>query len=473
MAVTKLKIMPKIPTVVIVGRTNVGKSSLFNRLTETSKALISRQAGTTRDYNLGTVDWRKKTFQLIDTGGVNIDILKNSIQSLLANQRLPQSTGKSISVIEQEIINQTKEAIRKADMIIMVVDGQAGLLPQDKQLALVLKKLNKPTLLVCNKIDNLRYYYQLNDFFALGLGQPWAVSAANGSGVGDFLDELVKSIKRSRGRRPAVKPFDTIKVAIIGKPNVGKSSLVNKILGENRVIVSPQPQTTREPQDAEISYQNKTIVLIDTAGIRKQAKVKRGLEKITTKKSLNTIKQANIVLLVTDVSQPITKQDSALSGLIKEAGKGIIIIANKWDLITNKTTMSDQEFHRQYQRHFPHLSFAPLLFTSAVTGKNVDKILELVLEVQTQLTKEIPESQLAGLLKETAKQHWPAQAKGPSRPKLLSLKQVASRPPTFILTVGPRQSVHFSYLRFIENRLRDHFGFTGAPVTIRVRYESR
>lgn len=456
-------------SVVVIGRTNVGKSSLFNRLTETGKALVSGQAGTTRDYNLGIVHWRKKSFQLIDTGGVNIDILKNSIQALLPSKKQTEKVLKNTTSIEKEIILQTKEALKKADVIMMVVDGQAGILPEDRELALIVKKLNIPTFLVTNKIDSPKYRNQISEFFALGLGQPWPVSAVNGSGVGDFLDELIKKIKGRPGRPPKEeKAVKGIKVALIGKPNAGKSSLINQLLGEKRVIVSETPQTTREPQDTEIIYKGQKISLIDTAGIRKKARVEPGIEKTSTRKSLNMIKSADIILFMTDASTELTKQDSAISGMIREEGKGLIILANKWDLVEGKTTASDQEFRTYYQKTLPHLAFAPLLFISALTGKNTDKILDLILEIYAELTKEISEDVLQKLLvEEILPKHHPTQAKGPRRPKIYSLKQLRTNPQVFIVTVGAQQSIHFSYLRYIENRLREHFNFTGVPVIIR------
>ncbi|MFA6254997.1 MAG: ribosome biogenesis GTPase Der [Patescibacteria group bacterium] len=397
--------MTKLPIVVIIGRINVGKSSLFNRLTETGKALVSKIPGTTRDYNLGRVNWQKKSFSLIDTGGVNIETLKNSIRSLLPDQN---NQLKNVDTIEKEIVRQTKEAIAKADLILMVVDGQAGLMPEDKELALVVKKLKAPAMLVCNKIDNPKYQHQPNEFFALGLGRPWPVSAINGSGTGDFLDELIKKIKNRPGRPKKPEAKKPIKVAVIGKPNVGKSSLVNKILGENRVIVADTPQTTREPQDTEIDYLDEKIILIDTAGLRKKAKIKRGLEKMSTKKTLTTIKIADIVLFLTEVDQPLGKQDEHLAGLIKDAGAGVIVVANKWDLVPEKDEKTDGEIKKYYQRYFPYLSFAPLIFTSAKTGKNTDKILDVVLSVNQERRKEVPEDELKNILKQVVKIHYPA-----------------------------------------------------------------
>ncbi|MFA6215810.1 MAG: ribosome biogenesis GTPase Der [Patescibacteria group bacterium] len=457
----------KLPTVVLVGRINVGKSSFFNCLTETGRALISPIPGTTRDYNLGQVAWRKKNFNLIDTGGVNIDNLKNSIQSLLS-AKTPKKLQK-IDAIETEIIQQTKEALNKADLIIMVTDGKSGLLPADKELALVLKKLKKPVILVSNKVDNQKWLLQLNDFFKLGLGKPWPVSAVNGSGVGDFLDELIKKIKWPAGRPAKKEITKSIRVAIVGKPNVGKSSLVNQILGEKRVIVSPIPQTTREPQDTEISYKGKKILLIDTAGLRKKARIEPGIEKLATRRSLGIIHSADIVLFLTEVDRSLTKQDNFLAGLIKESRAGIIVIGNKWDLLTDKDEKIDTQIKRHYQSNFSYLSYAPLIFISALTGRNVDKILDLILTIWQERIKEVPPEKLSEVLKTIVKKQYPAQASGQNRPKLYSLVQTKTNPPEFTVYIGPKQNIHFSYLRFVENQIRENFGFTGIPVKIKVK----
>lgn len=459
--------MNKQPIVVIVGRINVGKSSLFNRLTETSNALVSKIPGTTRDYNMGQVDWRKKSFQAIDTGGVNVDILKNSIQTLLPNYK--KRKFNKISEIDEEIVSQTKNAIAKANVIMMVVDGKAGLLPEDKELALVLKKLKTPVVLVCNKIDRQKQASAAADFFKLGLGEPYTVSASNGSGVGDFLDELIKKIKWPVGRPSQQESERGIRVSIIGKPNAGKSSLVNKILGEKRVIVSSTPHTTRDPQDTEIIYKKQKIVLIDTAGLRKKAKIESGLEKMSTRKTWNVTKSADIVVLVTEVDRPLTKQDAALAGLLKELSTGIILISNKWDLIDERHAKIDTEVIRQYKIHFPYLSFVPMIFTSAKNGRNVDKILDLILEVDKQRRKKISDEDLEELKNKFVKIHKPAQGKGTKRPHVYALKQVGSNPPIFTITVGTEDTLHFSYIRFIENQIRDKFDFSGVPIKLIVR----
>lgn len=458
----------KEPTAVIIGRINVGKSALFNCLTESGKALVSEIPGTTRDYNLAKVSWRTKTFSLIDTGGVNIDTLKDSIQAILFSKKKEKKLLK-INSIEKEILQQTKKALAKADLILMVVDGQAGILPEDKELALILKKLNKIIFLVCNKIDNPKYRYQTNEFFKLGLGKPFAVSSINGSGTGDLLDEVIKKIKGQKGRPKKETEQKPIKVGVVGKPNVGKSSLVNKILGEKRVIVSPIAQTTREPQDTEIIYKDQKIILIDTAGLRKKAKIEPGLEKITTKKTLGVINHADVILFTTEVNEPLGKQDSFLGGLIKDSGCGIIIVTNKWDLIIDKTEKIDHKIITDYQRHFSYLAFAPIIFISAKTGKNVEKILDLVLEVAQERKKEILKNDLEKILKKIVKQQNPVKAWGQKRPHIYDLKQTRTNPPEFTVFVGSEQSIHFSYLRFIENQLRQNFGFIGVPVTIKVK----
>ncbi|MFA6410249.1 MAG: ribosome biogenesis GTPase Der [Candidatus Buchananbacteria bacterium] len=461
----------KLPTVVIVGRINVGKSSLFNRLTETHKALISEVEGTTRDYNLGQVAWRNKTFELIDTGGVDIEALKNSIQAILPTKK--NKAFFQTNLIEAEIIQQTKTALKKADVILMVTDSQSGLMPQDKELALVLKKTNLPIMLVCNKTDNQKWQQQSGDFFKLGLGKPYLVSAANGSGTGDLLDDLIKKFKAKRGRPKKELIIKPIKVAIIGKPNVGKSSLVNKILGENRVIVSPIPQTTREPQDTEFFYQDKKIILIDTAGLRKKAKIEWGLEKMSTKRTLKMVKIADVILFVTEVDRALTVQDSYLGGLIKDSGAAMILVGNKWDALGDKDDKSDKQAKEFYQAHFPYLNFVPIIFVSAKTGKNVEKILDLIVEASEQRQKEVPEKDLKELMKKIVRYHHPAQAKGEKRPFLREITQTKVNPPEFTVTIGQDQSLHFSYLRFIENQIRYNFGFLATPIRIKVKTPKR
>jgi len=458
--------MNNLPTTVIIGRINVGKSALFNRLTESNRAIVSKVQGTTRDYNIGQVSWRGKNFNLIDTGGVDIDILKQSIQSL-ADKSITKKMSR-IKSIEKEVIIQTQRALEKAELILMVVDGKSGILPQDRELALVVKKMHKPTILACNKIDNQRLAYRKNEFFKLGLGNPFNVSAINGSGTGDLLDEMDKRLKRKPGRPKKIIRKKTLKIALIGKPNVGKSSLVNKILGEQRVIVSEIAQTTREPQDTEIEYKGETITLIDTAGLKKQGKIKPGFEKLIAGKTIKAIQKANIVLLITEAQKPLSNQDQRFAGLLKDYRKGIIIIGNKWDLLDERKQTIGKEMHEYYKKFFPAFSWAPLIFISAQTGKSVDKVLDTALEIQQEMKKRIKDSVLDKILKKILRKQKPMQAAGPSRPHIFKLTQTGSNPPEFTVKVGKKQSIHFSYIRFIENQLRENFGFLGTTIKINV-----
>jgi GTP-binding protein len=456
-----------LPTVVLVGRINVGKSSLFNRLTETGKALISPVPGTTRDYNMSIVNWRKSSFHLVDTGGVNVDTLKAGIQLLLPSKKRDKILRQA-SDIDAAIVRQTKEAIQKADALIMVVDAKTGLSPEDKDLALVLKKLNLPIFLVCNKVDSPSHRNNIHDFSKLGLGEVFPVSAANGSGTGDFLDVLTKNIAEADFDSSATEGKKKIRLALIGKPNVGKSSLVNKILNQQRVIVSDVAQTTREPQDTDIVFGDEIITIIDTAGLRKKARIEKGLERSASKKTAGAMSSADVVLFVTEANKPLTKQDSYLVGLIRDARKGVIVIANKWDEVQDKDDKADAKFKSYYQRWFPFLSYAPLLFVSALTGRNIDSILPLVVNIYKERGKIVNQEELDALLTHVVHRHHPAKAKGPYRPKLMKLEQTKSNPPMFTLTVGAEQNVHFSYIRFLENQIREKFGFDGIPINIHV-----
>ncbi|MCL5795590.1 MAG: ribosome biogenesis GTPase Der [Patescibacteria group bacterium] len=460
--------MKKLPNVVIIGRINVGKSALFNRLTETTKAIVSDIPGTTRDYNISQVSWRGKSFNLIDTGGVDTEILKNSIRSLL-NKKIDRRSGQ----IDQEIIKQTQRAMRQADVILMVVDGQNGLVNEDRELALVVKKFSKPTILVCNKIDSQRFEYQLNDFFKLGLGKPIMISAASGRGSGDFLDELVKLIKGKKGRPKIEENQRPIRVGLLGKPNVGKSSLVNNILGEERVIVSDTPQTTREPQDTEIEYRGRKIILVDTAGLRKKAKIQETLEKLSTQKTIQTIKQSDVVLFVNEADKTLTVQDLKLAGLVREYHNGTIIVANKWDLIGNKNEKSADQIKHYYRMAVPYLSFAPIIFVSAKTGQGVNKILDLVIKIADERQKDIDQKDLDEIIKKIVTRKRPVKGAGQNSPIIKSFVQVKKNPPIFLVTIGKDQTLHFSYVRFIENQLRKKFGFEGIPIKVEVRSQKR
>lgn len=454
------------PAIVLVGRINVGKSSLFNRLTESGKALVSTVAGTTRDYNAAPVNWQGRTFDLIDTGGVNIDILQYSIESLLdGTTPLPKTTEEEIDLA---IVKQTKKAIDHASMVMMVVNAHDGILPDDKKLAQVLKKLGKKIILVVNKSDNPKLRNAIAEFYQLGLGEPIPVSAVNGSGVGDMLDYLMTIIPTEETPDNPIADLN-INVAIIGKPNVGKSSLINALVGEERVIVSPLAHTTREPQDTIMEYQGYTITLIDTAGIRKKSKIIPGLEKKSTRRALQAIKRADIVLFVTEADKKLSSQDSYLAGLLKENGVGIIMVANKWDALEDVRATIGDEMRNYYRQKFPWMHFAPLQFVSATTGKNIDKLFNVIIEVWQQRQRMILKSSLNSLLKRMVHHHRPAKAKGFLKPRIVALQQTGVNPPHFIVVIAKGESLHFSYIRYIENQLRHQFGFEGTPLKITIK----
>ncbi len=450
-----------LPIVVIFGRTNVGKSTLFNCLVEKKQALVSNIAGTTRDSNTNEVSWRGKNFILVDTGGI-ID-LPDKI-----------SANKKPNNIEAKVQQQARQYLTLADLILFLVDAKTGLLPMDKQMALFVKKFLKETkkiILVANKVDNFRQAGEIAEFNKLALGEPWPVSAATGAGTGDLLDLIVKKIKSAKkGDSDEAETPEAIKICIIGKPNVGKSSLLNSILGYERVIVSPEPHTTREPQDMEIIYKEKLIILVDTAGISKKGTKTKGLEKHGIMKSLKALERADIALLVLDINKDITHQDAKLVEEIVERKVSFIIIANKWDLIAKKDT---KEYSNYIYDSFPFAAWAPIHFTSALTGSKVKKILDLVLEVNEGRKIKLGDSQLNKFLLKIVKIHLPAKGKGTKKPHIYELKQIKDNPPKFQLRIGAKDDLHFSYVRFITNRLREKFGFLGTPINIEVNKNKR
>ena len=458
----------QLPSVVIFGRTNVGKSTLFNKLTEKNQALVSKIHGTTRDSNIGEVSWARKTFELIDTGGI-LDI------KFLEGKKLKTSD------IEANVQKQAREMIKKADLVLFMVDAVSGLLPQDKQMIIIIKKMlpkAKNIILVINKVDNPKIRKEVSDFHKLSLGEPSLISANTGSGTGDLLDIVVDRLPKTKAIKKKDEEEDeenkTINVLIFGQPNVGKSSLLNSILGEKRVIVSPIAHTTREPQDTTLQYKDRNFKLIDTAGISKKGKQVaykkkdrgRVLEKLGISKTLLTLDKSDVVLMMIDISKPITRQDlKILEEIIVERRKSLIIIANKWDLVEERDTKKYTEY---LKGKLPFASWAPIQFTSAMTGEKVKKIMDLVLEISEQRKKSITDSQLNSFLMKIVKRHRPAKGKGLKHPHIHKFKQVKSNPPVFEIRIGARDNLHFSYVRFIENRLREKFGFLGTPLSMYV-----
>lgn len=444
--------LANLPTVALVGRVNVGKSMLFNRLTEKNQALVSIAPGTTRTNNEGLILWRGKYVKLIDTGGLTF------------TDDVP---------LEKDILKQTEKAVKEADIIVFVADAKDGILPQEKELAKRLRRVEiKPVLLVANKTDSAGQELNLTEpeWLKLGLGEPIPLSAANGRKVGDFLDLLFQALNRSK-RRPKQKaagPEEIINVSIIGKPNVGKSSLFNKLIGQEKVIVNELPHTTREPYDTLVSYQNRKINFIDTAGIRRKAKVAGALERAGISKSLQKVEESDIVLLILDGSEPISSQDRQLGGLLAKHAKSVIILINKWDLAEDKSDRRRQEVKLLIHGHFPHLDFAPLVFVSGLTGYCVHDIFPLLLQVWQSRQTQIPETALSVFIKQTVRQHRPSRGKGVRHPEVLGLRQINSSPPIFEMRIKAKTSLHRSYVQFVKHRLREHFDFLGTPIIIRL-----
>ncbi|MBU1130659.1 ribosome biogenesis GTPase Der [Patescibacteria group bacterium] len=471
--------MKQIKKITLIGRANVGKSTLFNTLIEQKKAIVSDVAGTTRDRNYACLSWRGFEFELIDTGGIDIVHPKD---------------------IEKDILQQANFAQNQADLILFLVDVKEGLMPQDKEIAKLLKKSGKSLILVANKADSNRLKNSVADFYKLNIGDPAAISAISGAGTGDLLDRVVdrlqaktkKTINDTQYQPKADRPplgsssgrelTDTIpssaeatagrhdiRIAIIGKPNSGKSTLVNSILGEERMITSPQPYTTRDAQNINLKYKGSDYVLIDTAGIRKKAKVKNKLEKFSVIQALESIKNADVTLLMTDVSEPLGKQDKTLSDEIIKTDSSIILVANKWDKEKNKDSNTINKFIKYYQAFFPYLRYAPIIFISALEKQRVKKVLDLAKEVYDERFREITDNALDKFLKKIIKKQPPSRGKGNKHPKLYQLKQLGTDPPRFEIIKDYKSDLHESYVRFIENQLREKFGFLGTPVIIKVR----
>ncbi len=437
-----------IPKIAIIGRANVGKSTLFNRLVERQKALVSKIPGTTRDRNEADCLWRGKIIRIIDTGGMDVD-WKNEI--------------------EQKIVAQARKAMDEADVILFLVDARAGLMPLDETLAKELAKSTKPVIPVVNKIDGVKKLPE----WKWPLSDPCAISAAKGNGVGDLLDEIYETLKKLKKHPADITEVTSSHIAVIGKPNVGKSSFINKVLGEERFIVSGTAHTTREPNDTEVEVGGKKYVLIDTAGIRKLAKVKkaRTLETASVRRSLDTLKKADVALFVIDISKPITAQDKILAGLIIDARVGTVIVANKWDLIEDKETNINQKFNKKIHNTFPYFTWAPIIYTSAKSGQRVKKVFELVDEVQQARYKEISQEELDTFLARAMRKQKPLRGKGAGFPKIVGFSQIGIAPPRFQLVVKGKytEALNKAYVRYLENSLREHFKLIGTPVKISVR----
>lgn len=433
------------PLVAIVGRQNVGKSTLFNRIVGERLAIVEDLPGTTRDRIYADAEWQGHVFTLVDTGG----LVLGSEDDLLARVRL-----------------QAQQAIADADVLIFVTDVLDGVTPADQEIVEILHRTQKPVFLAVNKADTTQRRIEAADFYSLGLGEVYAISALHGSGVADLLDAVVALFTPVPEEEEAAQ---AIKIAIVGRTNVGKSSLLNALLGEERAIVSEIPGTTRDAIDTSLQWRGRSIVLIDTAGIRKRGSVAPGVEKYSVLRTLKAIDRADVVLLLIDASEGVTAQDTHIAGYILEASKSVVVVVNKWDLVPkDSTTMDSYREHVCSQLKF--IPYAPVLFVSALKRQRIDQVLETATRVHAQRYQRIPTGQLNDLLQECIARHSPP-SKGGKRLKFYYVTQPVVDPPTLVFFVNDSRLVHFSYQRYLENRIRERWGFEGTP--LRLRFEGR
>jgi GTP-binding protein len=448
------------PVVALVGRPNVGKSTLFNRLAEERLAVVDETPGTTRDRLVAQAEWAGVSFTIVDTGGID------PTHTSGGRGKQPLSIG-SADFIEQ-IRVQAEIAIGEADAVLFVTDAESGVTPADREVAEILRrhqtqrdgKFYPPVLLVVNKADSANRRMQAIQFYELGLGEPYPISALHGTGTGDLLDALIANFES----RAETAEDESVKIAIVGKPNVGKSSLLNRLLGEERAIVSPIPGTTRDAIDTYLEYNQIPITLIDTAGIRRRGRIEPGVEKYSVLRSLRAIERADVSLLVVDATTGLTAQDAHIAGFILDAWKSAVVVVNKWDAI-QKDTYSVENFTRLVRQELNFMDYVPVLFISAKTGQRVDQVLPNALSVQEQRLLHLPTSQLNQVLQNAQTIH-PGPSHAGRQLKIYYGTQVRSDPPTFLLYVNEPKLAHFSYLRFLENRIREAHPFVGTPIRI-------
>jgi len=441
------------PIVAIVGRPNVGKSTLFNRLIGERRAIVQNEPGTTRDRVYGTAEWVGAEFTVIDTGGLRDD------------SEIAADVESTETYIAQETRAQAKSAIAEADVIVFMVDITTGPTSGDLEIASILRRADKPTILAANKADSVGRREMLFEFFELGLGDPVGVSAYHGNGTGDLLDRVVESLPEAEEETITEGP----RIAIVGRPNVGKSRLLNALLGQERAIVSDQPGTTRDSLDMELLWEDNPITLIDTAGIRRRGRVEHGIERISVMRSMRAIERADVVVLVIDAIEDFTAQDLHIAGYVEEQKKGLVVAVNKWDLV-EKDSYTMDAYRKRAAVQLDFMPYAPLVFISAKQGLRVGQVIETALSVIKEREKRVSTAALNKVLKDAVSKHQP-----PSRPgkwlKFFYATQADTSPPTFIFFCNDPKQIHFSYRRYIENELREAFGFNGTP--LRISFRSR
>ena len=442
--------MNRKPIIAIVGRPNVGKSTFVNRLVGKRQSIVDDRPGVTRDRIYFDVEWQNRPFTVIDTGGI-----------------IPGDEDE----IMLSIYDQAKIACEEADKIIFIVDGLEGVTPVGSDIANILRQSNKPIFLAVNKVDSHNQITMISDFYSLAIGEPIAISALHGSGgVGDLLEEITSDFEYDVEE----EEDKTIKIAIVGRPNAGKSSIVNALLGENRVIVSDISGTTRDSIDSRLTYNDQEFVIIDTAGIRKKAKVDYGVEKFAVDRAIRSIRECDVALMVIDATEAIngiSDQDKKIASIITEAGKGMVIAINKWDLIEDKKSNTINKFEEKIAREIPFLDYVPKIYISAVTHQRLNQIFTRVVEVQKERSKRVSTGLLNKVINEAYALN-PPQTIRNKRLKIMYSTQAAIEPPTFILFANNEDLMKDHYKRYMENKLREAFGFMGTPIRLSIRTRS-
>ena len=426
------------PIVAIIGRQNVGKSTLLNRLAGKRISIVEDLPGTTRDRVFTDVSWNGKDFTLVDTGGLELGMETE---------------------IDRGVKEQISQAMSEADAIIFMVDVKDGIMPADLEIADLVRRLKKPTLLVANKADNEKLETQAFEFYQLGLGEPFVISAYHGRSTAELIEKIITLLPESA---PTIPEPEIMKVAIVGKPNVGKSMLLNAILGQERVIVSDIPGTTRDAIDTKFDLLGKNVLLIDTAGIRKRGQIETGIEQFSVIRAMRAIDRCDVALLLLDASEMFSAQDMHIAGYIQQAFKGIMIIVNKWDLVTNE---NQSVWAENTRKQFKFMSYAPILFVSAKFGQGVGEVMPQAYQVYQERMKQLPAAELRGVVQDAIASH-NLPRKGKMMLAVKGVTQTEVNPPTFTFRVNNSKLVHFSYRRFLENKLRAAFGFTGTPLRL-------
>jgi GTP-binding protein len=451
--------MASLPVVAIVGRPNVGKSTLFNRLVGERLAIVEDIPGTTRDRVYATADWNGRDFRVVDTGGLELE---------------PGTD------IESSVQDQARVAVEEADLILFVVDAHAGLAPLDHEVADRLRRTSKPTILVVNKADNPRREQEAAEFFALGFDPSISVSAQHGRSTGDLADLIVERLPPAEASARtddgltdeelaelAESELGPPRVAIVGRPNTGKSTFINRVIGQDRMIVSEIPGTTRDPVDSAIEVDGEPIILVDTAGIRRRGAINRGIERYSVLRAMKAIDRCDVAVVMTDATEGYTAQDAHVVGYVLDAGKGLVLVLNKWDVVEKDGHTADA-WLKTLRREAPYLSWADIVFASARSGQRVERILREAKRVADERLRRVPTSELNRLVSDAVREHPPAHVRN-RLPKVFYATQAAVAPPTFVIFVNDPELIHFSYRRYLENRIRAAYGFLGTPIRLVLR----